>query len=105
TFSNALFKSAKEWENEGINHHRANRYEEALTAYDQAIRLNPNFFYTYYYKGNTLRHLKRYEEALTAYDQSIRLNPNYADDAYYNKGNALREIKRYKEALTAYDQS
>jgi serine/threonine protein kinase len=103
TFSLALLKSSEEWINAGYHRYRARRYEEALTAYDQAIGLNPNSADAYYNKGDALRKLKRYEEALTAYDQAILLNPNHTD-AYYNKGIALGELKRYEEALAVYDQ-
>src|SRR5260221_210168 len=89
---------------EGTSLKRLKRYEEAITAYDQAIRLDPNNAVTYYHKANCFQSLKRYEEALTAYDQAIRLNPNDAR-AYYDKGNSLNDLQRYEEALTVYDQA
>ncbi len=80
------------------------RYEEALAAYDQAIRLDPNYAGAYNGRGIALGELKRYEEALAAFDQAIRLAPNYIG-AYYNKGVTLRNLQRYEEALAAYDQA
>src|SRR5258708_4903130 len=47
---------------EGISLRTLKRYEEALTAYEQAIRLDPNFADAYYHKGISLRTLKRYEQ-------------------------------------------
>ena len=68
-------KSAQEWFKEGNALDNLKRYEEAIAAYDQAIRLNPNYAVAYNNKGLALHNLKRYEEAIAAYDQAIRLEP------------------------------
>ncbi len=94
----------EQWTQEGNARYGFKRYEEALVAYNQAIRLDPNYDVAYHNKGHVLHALKRDGEALTAYDQAIRLNPDYAD-AYHNKGNALYDLDRYEEALAAYDQA
>ncbi len=80
------------------------RYEEALAALEQALRLDPNEAPAYIGRGGVLLNLKRYEEALAAFDQAIRLDPNGAP-AYTVKGIALGELKRYEEALAAFDQA
>ncbi len=97
-------KTKEVWLKEGIALYNLKRYEEALAAYDQAIRLDPNYAYAYYDKGLSLYNLKRYEEALIAFDRAIRLDPNYAD-AYTGRGAALYELKRCEEALTILDQA
>ncbi len=99
-----LLKTKEEWLKEGNSLHNLQRYDEAIHAYDQAIRLDPNYATAYYNKGNSLRNLQRYDEAIRAYDQAIRLDPNDAA-AYYNKGNSLRNLQRYDEAIRAYDQA
>jgi len=104
TFINALEKTAQRWLDEGGTFHRLQKYDEALAAYGQAIRLDPNDAFAYHYKGVALDELKRYEEALAALDQAIRLDPNSAT-AYENKGFALMNLKRYEEALVALDQA
>ncbi len=103
-FIAALRKSAQQWFEEGTTFRNLKRYQEALAAYEQAIRLDPNFALAYNNKGNALGNLKRYQEALAAFEQAIRLDHNYAN-AYYNKGNALYGLKRYQEALAAYEQA
>src|SRR5258706_306941 len=97
-------KTKEVWLKEGIALYNLKRYEEALAAYDQAMRLDPNYAYAYYDKGVALYTLKCYEEALIAFDRAIRLDPDSVD-AYHNKGNALYELKRYEEALIAYEQA
>ena len=97
-------KPKEEWLKEGFTLNALKRYEEALAAYDQAIRLDPNYAKAYNGKGVALRDLKRYEEALAAFEHAIRLNPNDAN-AYHGKGNALSELKRYQEAEQAFEKA
>jgi serine/threonine protein kinase len=99
-----LQKTKEQWKSEGNTHYHAKRYQEALAAFEQAIRLNPNDALAYNGKGRSLRQLRRYREALAAYEQAIRLNPNYAG-AYHNKGVVLIDLKRYQEALAAFEQA
>ena len=96
--------SVQQWLMTGDEHLKAGRSTEALAAYEQAIRLDPNFALAYYNKGVALRALKRYEEALSAFEQAIRLDPNEAN-AYRNKGIALSALKRYEEAFSAFEQA
>jgi tetratricopeptide (TPR) repeat protein len=79
-------------------------YKEELTAFEQAIQLDPTSVYAHNNKGATFFDLKHYEEALTAYEQAIQLDPAFVD-AHNGKGAALFELKRYEEALTAYEQA
>ena len=46
-------------------------YQEALEAYEQTIRLDPNFVAAYNGKGDALLQLKRDEEAQEAYKQAV----------------------------------
>lgn len=96
------------YSDQGIALYRLQRYQEALTAYEQALRLTPNTAANtaalYNDKGVALNMLGRNQEALAAYEQALRLNRNTAA-IYYNKGNALRDLKRYQEALAAYEQA
>src|SRR6266851_1267496 len=96
--------SSRKWVDEGLQYYRAKRYEEALLALEQAIRLDPNDVLAQNSKGAALRDLHRYEEALSAFEQSIRLNP---DDALAHQGigATLVALKRYGEALAAYNQA
>ena len=54
------------------------KFEEAIKAYDEAIRLDPKLAIAWYNKGVALGDLGKYDEAIEAYDEAIRLDPNYA---------------------------
>ena len=72
------------WRMKGLTLHALKRYEEALTAYKQAISLDPTDVQAYIGKGDILYDLKRYEEALLIYEQAIHLEPTSAE-AYNGK--------------------
>ncbi len=97
-------KTKEEWLKEGHVLYDLKSYEEALAAYEQAIRLDPNSAVAYNGKGIALCDLERYEEALAAYEQAIRLDPNNAV-TYRNKGHVLYDLKSYEEALAVYVQA
>ena len=80
------------------------RYEEALTALDEALRLDPDYVRAYYNKSLVLHDLARYEEALATCEQYIRLEPGDAK-AYYHKGYILNSLNRYEGALQALEQA
>ena len=100
----SLAKTKEEWLEEGLTHHQAGHYEQALKAFDQAILIDPDYDRAYRSKGDVLYDFKRYEEALAAYEQAIRLDPNHAR-IHRNRGDILRHLKRYEEALAAYEQA
>jgi tetratricopeptide (TPR) repeat protein len=86
------------------------RYEEAIDAYDKAIRLGnpPTADYNVKAealagKGNALYFLNRYEEALKAIDEAIRLNP-LRSYPYGLKSTILTMLEHPKEAEAARSQ-
>jgi len=52
-------------------------YDEAIQAYDEAIKLDPEYATAWYNKGVTLSKQGYCDEAIQAYDEAIRLNPEY----------------------------
>ncbi len=78
------------------------RYEDALTAWDWAVRSDSDDASAHHGRGAMLAQLGRYQEALAAYDRAIQLDPRYAH-AHYNRGWALGELGRHEEALAAFD--
>lgn len=99
-----LLRTKEEWLDEGKQFRNLNHFEEALSAYEQAIRLDPTFAASWKGKGWTLYHLNRYDDALAAFEQAIYLNPN-SSDSWKGKGWAFYRLGRYDDALAAFEQS
>lgn len=88
------------WREKGDALFHLRRHEEALQAYEQAVRLEPDSADAYYNKGNALLCLGRYEEARDAYEDALRLDPNLAT-AYTNLAETLEKLGRTQEAALA----
>ncbi len=78
------------------------RLDDALAAYDRALRLRPDYADAHYNRGNVLRDMGRLDDALAAYDGALRLRPEHVE-THNNRGNALQAIARLDDALSAYD--
>ncbi len=99
-----LSKTKEQWFVEGLAHHKARRYEQALKAYEQIIQLDPDYARAYRSKGDVFFDLHRYEEALDLYQRAIRLDPNHAR-IHRNIGDILSRLKQYDKALAAYEEA
>ncbi|NQV69011.1 MAG: tetratricopeptide repeat protein, partial [Pseudohongiella sp.] len=67
------------------------KLQEAVTSYEKAIQLKPDYEEAYSNRGAALQELGQFDEAVASYDKAIRLRPNYAK-AYSNRGNALKDL-------------
>ncbi len=88
----------------GVCKEELGRRTEAIEAYKQAIRVNPDNGWAHVNLGNAYRILERYADAIEAYKQAIRINPDDAW-AYLFMGNAYFTLDRYTDAIEAYKQA
>lgn len=90
----ALDKEAKDWNNKGYEFLKNGKYNEAIDAYDQALKIYPNNTVYLLYKAEALFNSSQYEESLEIYQKAFNLsvggNP---------KGLARDGIKNSKEKL------
>ncbi|HUI06612.1 MAG TPA: tetratricopeptide repeat protein [Verrucomicrobiae bacterium] len=77
---------------------------EAISKYDQALRLNPDFAEAHFNLGLALLRLGRVPEAAGRWEQALRLKPNYAE-AHNNLGVALAQLGHVPEAIECYDRA
>ena len=82
---------------------QSERYEEAIQAYLEAVRLQPDGW-TYSSLGQTYAKLGRYREALDAFAEAIRLAP---EDPHVTEelGDLYSELGYYAKALDAYSKA
>src|SRR5215211_7432467 len=59
----------------GIEMEKANKHQEALDLFRQAVRLDPNFAEAYWGMGSALVGLGQFAQALEALQQVVRLKP------------------------------
>jgi tetratricopeptide (TPR) repeat protein len=77
--------------------YRLGEYDDALTAIDEAILLDPQDAANWKIRSDLLFQLGKYNDALKSIDKSIELSPNEAD--YWKKrGTILQKMgPSYKE--------
>lgn len=90
---------AKAYFNRGeVRTRLANKLQEAVRDYTQAIRLNPQDSASYNSRGFAWYTLEQRGQALSDYNQAIRLDDqNY--EAYTNRGNLYADLGRLTEAI------
>jgi len=85
--------SAEDWYEQGFALTGEERYEEAVTAYRQALAANRSLLNAWYYLGDALFHLGRYPEALLAFENATAVDPDFVD-AYFYEGLIYRKLGR-----------
>ncbi len=95
----------------GLIYIKLNRKEESYTAFDKALRLNPEDLYLQYYFGDVLFTNDQNNGALTVYDSILKDNPFESQirtskaKTLIKDGNLLSANKEYLKILEQYPQS
>lgn len=89
---------------QGAEHYRAKRYQEALAAYEEAIQLDPNDTSAYVGKGDSLRQLRLFKQSFHTYEQAHAIDLNNTS-AYVGKSYALLELGEINRATLAYQKA
>jgi tetratricopeptide (TPR) repeat protein/S1-C subfamily serine protease len=76
----------------------------AISDYNRAIQLNPNYSLVYNNRGVLKAYLKDNQGAISDYNRAIQLNPNNAL-AYSNRGIVKGELEDNKGAMIDFDRS
>ena len=97
--------TAEERYNEAVALQQEGRVKDAVQAYDEAIRLDPQLAVAYYNRANAyLTDLGQYELALSNYEEALRIDPLFAQ-AYHNSGIAYFKLGLIEEAIESYDEA
>lgn len=90
--------------NRGVAFDNAGNVSEAITAYDEAVRLNPNYALAFYNRGLAYASKGQFDRAIADYDQAIRLNPTNPD-GFVSRGVAFDAKGDYRRAIQDYDEA
>jgi S-layer protein (TIGR01567 family) len=66
---------AKTWYNKGSALYDQGKYDEAIEAFDESIRIDPEYKWAWHDKGFALYKLGRHNEAIRAFDEAIKRKP------------------------------
>ena len=94
--------SAETYFRRGDTNYATGQHQEAIAAYDTAIRLRPDFANAYVNRGLAKEKLGQHEAAIIDYSRAIELNPSLASP-YNNRGNAKSKLEQYFAAIADLD--
>ncbi len=85
-------RSAMAWYVQGRALGELKRYADAISAYLQALRVNPEDVYSLNNLGNAYRQIGRFEDAFLAYREAVRIYPDCVR-AWHNMGVTYYTLK------------
>lgn len=89
---------------QGFAHIDADRYEEALESFNEAIRLDPAFAPAYLIRGVLRQALEGSEAAIDDFNEVVRLDPENAE-ALNQRGFAMIQLDRTGEAIPEFTRA
>ena len=87
---------------DGIREYRSGNWEAAFTAFDKALRSDPENYHAANAAGAALMQLGRRAQAVEYYNRAIQFNPAYVA-AFVNRGLAYLTVPRYSSAVQDFN--
>lgn len=95
--------NAKEMYKQANTLYELQRYKDAISIYEKAVEIRPDYAQAWNGQAKTLSELKQYKKALLAYDKAIQIQPDYLE-AWGGRGFTLNKLQRYTEAVASFDK-
>jgi Flp pilus assembly protein TadD len=92
------------WFNLGVVLQKQGKPPEALSAYEKALALHPQYPEAHSNVGNVLMEVGRLDEAAAAYRRALQVRPDYVE-AHNNLGVVLKEQGKLDEAGMSYERA
>ena len=91
---------------DGYTYYQKNIFEEALSACENAMHLDPEYSAPYVLKGDILFTQRKYDDAFSAYEEAIKLDPDN-ELAYLGRGRVYDQLaqQQYEQTKRLADQS
>ncbi|MBN2321686.1 MAG: VWA domain-containing protein [Acidobacteria bacterium] len=91
------------WKQTGTVHHLAGETDQAIAAYEEAVRLQPEDAESHYMLG-IIRATNNVDSAIGDFQEAVRLNPENAK-YHFDMGRALAQIKNYEASIEAFREA
>jgi len=98
-----VLQNARKWFSFGEGSYTRYDYKSAVDAYEEAIKIKPDYAEALYKKGQAQVMLERYEDAIKSFDIAIKNQPDYVE-AWIQKGVTFYRLEKYEQALNSMDR-
>lgn len=102
--SSNLSETAWQYITDAIKHYRNQHYQDALEAFELAIKLDPTSVKALHGRGIVLVQMKEYKKALDSYEQASRLAPNISQ-IYADMAELFYKLRDYKKSYLSYKKA
>jgi tetratricopeptide (TPR) repeat protein len=92
------------WNEKGVALDELGNHEDAIKAYDRALKLDANDVDALFNKGETLGILGKHEEAIKYFNIVLKIDPDDAE-TWYEKGVNLKKLGKHEEAIKYFDKA
>jgi hypothetical protein len=93
---------AKMWSNYGYALKSAGKIQEAMSAYDRGVELEPSYLQGRHNRAVLLAEMHRIDEALRELDVILQANPDWGD-AHFSRALALLLVERFEEGWAEFE--
>lgn len=93
------------WNCQGLALEGLERYEEAISSYNEAIKLKPDFFVPLNNRGEVYTRLGKLDNAIADFEAAIKLGEAESYVPWNNLGKIYFRQQKYEQAINAYQQA
>lgn len=86
---------------EGVKYLDEGNNQQALIAFEQSTKIQPDFAEGWHARGNVFANLGRHKEAIASYDQAIKFDPNL-HNSWFERGISYSRLRQPQQALSSY---
>ena len=93
---------------EGFYFANAGDYKNAISSFDKAIELKPDYAEVYYNRGYIYLKLEQYSTAINDFSEVISLNPSKNQTlimTYFNRGTSYNRLEEYEKGINDYSKA
>jgi tetratricopeptide (TPR) repeat protein len=100
----SCMKDAAFYVSRGNDYANKGQYEEAISAYNKALEINPRYALAYHNRGSVYAKKNQYNEAISDFTKALEINPKFAA-AYYYRGITYFNKGQYEEAISDFTKA
>ncbi|MGD1920022.1 MAG: tetratricopeptide repeat protein, partial [Pleurocapsa sp.] len=99
------YQSPQLWNCKALTLYSLERYDSAITAYDEAIKIAPKDVWLWNNRGEAYTRLQQTDKAVFDFQRAIDLAPSKSFVPWNNLGKLHYQQREYEQAIKAYEQA